>query len=118
MPPFGTTNHQTVARCRRLGNGDAPAPKLAALSQPGRPGVRKIAAKFGIDPSTVQRISQRVAMIVKQAIWRKSAPEANEPRLGLPTSGAFVRAVGKGIGRRDAAAAVMVGATRQARPAR
>jgi DNA invertase Pin-like site-specific DNA recombinase len=30
----------------------------AALSQPGRPGVRKIAAQFGVDPSTVQRISR------------------------------------------------------------
>jgi DNA invertase Pin-like site-specific DNA recombinase len=30
----------------------------AALSQPGRPGVRKIAAQFGVDPSTVQRISK------------------------------------------------------------
>jgi DNA invertase Pin-like site-specific DNA recombinase len=29
----------------------------AALSQPGRRGVRKIAAQFGVDPSTVQRIS-------------------------------------------------------------
>ena len=30
----------------------------AALSQPGRPGVRKIAARFGVDPGTVQRISR------------------------------------------------------------
>jgi len=30
----------------------------AALSQQGRPGVRKIAAQFGVDPSTVQRISR------------------------------------------------------------
>ena len=30
----------------------------AALSQPRRPGVRKIAAQFGVDPSTVQRISR------------------------------------------------------------
>jgi DNA invertase Pin-like site-specific DNA recombinase len=30
----------------------------AALSQPGRPGVRKIAERFGVDPSTVQRISR------------------------------------------------------------
>ena len=28
----------------------------AALSQPGRPGVRKIAERFGVNPSTVQRI--------------------------------------------------------------
>ena len=34
----------------------------AALSQPGRPGVRKIAAQFGVDPSTVQRISRPPAM--------------------------------------------------------
>jgi DNA invertase Pin-like site-specific DNA recombinase len=33
----------------------------AALSQPGRPGVRKIAAQFGVDPSTVQRISRPAA---------------------------------------------------------
>jgi hypothetical protein len=30
----------------------------AALSQPGRPGVRRIAAQFGVAPSTVQRISR------------------------------------------------------------
>jgi DNA invertase Pin-like site-specific DNA recombinase len=30
----------------------------AALDEPGRPGVRKIAARFGIDPGTVQRISR------------------------------------------------------------
>jgi DNA invertase Pin-like site-specific DNA recombinase len=29
-----------------------------ALGQPGRPGVRKIAAQFGVDPGTVQRISR------------------------------------------------------------
>jgi DNA-binding transcriptional regulator YhcF (GntR family) len=27
-----------------------------ALAKPNRPGVRKIAAQFGVDPSTVQRI--------------------------------------------------------------
>jgi DNA invertase Pin-like site-specific DNA recombinase len=30
----------------------------AALAKPGRPGVRKIAARFGVDPGTVQRISR------------------------------------------------------------
>ena len=29
-----------------------------ALAEPGRPGVRKIAARFGVDPGTVQRISR------------------------------------------------------------
>jgi hypothetical protein len=29
-----------------------------ALSQPGRPGVRKIAKRFGVNPGTVQRISR------------------------------------------------------------
>ncbi len=29
-----------------------------ALATPGRPGVRKIAAQFGVDPGTVQRISR------------------------------------------------------------
>jgi DNA invertase Pin-like site-specific DNA recombinase len=29
-----------------------------ALATPGRPGVRKIAARFGVDPGTVQRISR------------------------------------------------------------
>ena len=29
-----------------------------ALAQPGRPGVRKIAAQFGVDAGTVQRISR------------------------------------------------------------
>jgi DNA invertase Pin-like site-specific DNA recombinase len=32
-----------------------------ALAKPGRPGVRKIAAQFGVDPSTVQRISRAAA---------------------------------------------------------
>jgi DNA invertase Pin-like site-specific DNA recombinase len=30
----------------------------SALAKPGRPGVRKIAAQFGVDPGTVQRISR------------------------------------------------------------
>ena len=30
----------------------------AALAKPGRPGVRVIAAQFGVDPGTVQRISR------------------------------------------------------------
>jgi DNA invertase Pin-like site-specific DNA recombinase len=30
-----------------------------ALAKPGRPGVRKIAERFGVNPSTVQRISHR-----------------------------------------------------------
>ena len=30
----------------------------AALAKPGRAGVRKIAAQFGVDPGTVQRISR------------------------------------------------------------
>ena len=30
----------------------------AALAKPGRPGVRKIAAQFKVNPSTVQRISR------------------------------------------------------------
>jgi DNA-binding MarR family transcriptional regulator len=30
----------------------------AALAKPGRPGVRKIAEQFGVDPGTVQRISR------------------------------------------------------------
>jgi hypothetical protein len=29
-----------------------------ALATPGRPGVRKIAARFGVNPETVQRISR------------------------------------------------------------
>ena len=29
-----------------------------ALAQPGRPGVRKIAVQFGVDPGTVQRVSR------------------------------------------------------------
>jgi hypothetical protein len=29
-----------------------------ALATPGRPGVRKIAQQFGVDPGTVQRISR------------------------------------------------------------
>jgi DNA invertase Pin-like site-specific DNA recombinase len=46
----------------KLGRPSLPQDKedaiRAALAQPGRPGVRKIAAQFGVDPSTVQRISR------------------------------------------------------------
>src|SRR5258705_13323518 len=34
----------------------------AALSQPGGPGIRKLAAQFGVDPSTVQRVGRSAAM--------------------------------------------------------
>jgi DNA invertase Pin-like site-specific DNA recombinase len=47
---------------KRLGRPTIPQAKedaiRAALSKPGRPGVRKIAAQFGVDPGTVQRISR------------------------------------------------------------
>ena len=45
----------------------------AALSQPRRPGVRKIAAQFGVDPSTVQRIS-------RPAIWVTYPSHCTMPR--------------------------------------
>ena len=55
-----------LARARSEGKrlGRPPiAPKVeaairAALSEPGRPGVRKIAERFGVNPGTVQRISR------------------------------------------------------------
>jgi DNA invertase Pin-like site-specific DNA recombinase len=55
-----------LARARaegtKLGRPTIPQAKedaiRAALSQPGRPGVRVIAKRFGVDPSTVQRISR------------------------------------------------------------
>jgi hypothetical protein len=43
------------------GLGSHPSWKSAsekALTTPGRPGVRKIAERFGVDPGTVQRISR------------------------------------------------------------
>jgi DNA invertase Pin-like site-specific DNA recombinase len=51
---------------KRLGR-PAIAPELeakikAALAKPGRPGVRKIAEQFGVDPGTVQRISRPLAV--------------------------------------------------------
>ena len=46
---------------KRLGRPPLPAAKegaiRAALAAPGRPGVRVIAARFKVNPSTVQRIS-------------------------------------------------------------
>jgi len=46
---------------KRLGRPPLPAAKetaiRAALAVPGRPGVRVIAARFKVNPSTVQRIS-------------------------------------------------------------
>ena len=58
-----------LLRARREGKrlGRPPiAPELekriqAALAKPGRPGVRKIADQFGVNPSTVQRISAAMA---------------------------------------------------------
>ena len=55
-----------LARARSEGKrlGRPPIPKAkedairAALNQPGRSGVRVIAKQFGVDPSTVQRISR------------------------------------------------------------
>jgi DNA invertase Pin-like site-specific DNA recombinase len=53
---------RAVAEGTKLGRPTIPQAKedaiRAALSQPGRPGVRKIAKRFGVDPSTVQRISR------------------------------------------------------------
>ena len=50
------------AEGKRLGRPTIPQAKedaiRAALAKPGRPGVRKIAEQFGVDPSTVQRISR------------------------------------------------------------
>jgi hypothetical protein len=53
----------TKAEGKQLGRPRVPADLekriLAALKAPGRTeGVRKIAARFGVDPSTVQRISR------------------------------------------------------------
>jgi DNA invertase Pin-like site-specific DNA recombinase len=41
-----------------------------ALATPGRPGVRKIAERFGVDPGTVQRISRPRAL-------SRTAPQAS-----------------------------------------
>jgi hypothetical protein len=49
-------------------------------------------AQFRVDPSTFQRISAG-GNDREIGDMAESAPEANEPRLGLPISGAFVRAV-------------------------
>jgi DNA invertase Pin-like site-specific DNA recombinase len=50
---------------KRLGRPPIPAELenriRNALHAPGRPGVRKIAAQFGVDPGTVQRISRPFA---------------------------------------------------------
>jgi DNA invertase Pin-like site-specific DNA recombinase len=47
---------------KRLGRPTIPAAIESAirvtLAEPGRPGVRKIAARFGVDPGAVQRISR------------------------------------------------------------
>jgi hypothetical protein len=51
-----------VAQGKKLGRPPI-APELEerirkALKQPGRPDVRKIAERFGVNPGTVQRISR------------------------------------------------------------
>jgi hypothetical protein len=47
------------------GRGPLPAAKegaiRAALAAPGRPGVRVLAARFKVNPSTVQRISAEMS---------------------------------------------------------
>ena len=55
---------------KRLGRPSI-APELEqrireALDRPGRPGVRKIAALFGVDPSTVQRISRPLELVAAE----------------------------------------------------
>ena len=55
---------------KRLGRPSI-APELEqrireALDRPGRPGVRKIAATFGVDPSTVQRISRPLELVAAE----------------------------------------------------
>jgi hypothetical protein len=65
MSRFELTLIGGLARARaegtRLGRPIIPAATedaiRAALSQPGRPGVRKIPERFKVSPSTVQRIS-------------------------------------------------------------
>jgi DNA invertase Pin-like site-specific DNA recombinase len=57
---------RTKAAGTKLGRPILPKTKedaiRAALAKPGCPGVRKIAAQFGVDPSTVQRISRPPTM--------------------------------------------------------
>ena len=42
-----------------------------ALAVPGRPGVRKIAAQFGVDPGTVQRISRPFERRTRRRVRRR-----------------------------------------------
>src|SRR5258707_6531563 len=63
---------------KRLGRPPIPA-KLedairAALAEPGRPGVRKIAARFGVDPGTVQRISRPFVGVVYAVLGTSLRP--------------------------------------------
>jgi hypothetical protein len=58
----GAARYVTQGRRKRLGRPPI-APVLEkrireALATPGRPGVRVIAKRFGVDPGTVQRISR------------------------------------------------------------
>jgi hypothetical protein len=51
-----------MAAVTKLGRPSVPKAKedpIRAVLAKVRPGVRKIAARFGVDPSTVERISQR-----------------------------------------------------------
>jgi DNA invertase Pin-like site-specific DNA recombinase len=60
---------------KRLGRPPIPPPLeqriRAALAKPGRPGVRKIADQFGVDPSTVQRISRPFGEGASAAVRRR-----------------------------------------------
>jgi len=47
-----------LVRIRRAFIASAEVQRIRALSTPGRPGIRVIAERFGVNPSTVQRVSR------------------------------------------------------------
>jgi hypothetical protein len=65
-----------------------------ALDKPGRTeGVRKIAARFGVDPGTVQRISRPFAGASVAAWCNRARPCEGEPADGGIDSGSLISAL-------------------------
>ena len=78
---------------KRLGRPTIPQEKedaiRAALSQPGRPGVRVIAKQFGVDPSTVQRsaaLSTRPQAPWCEGQWVARPPVGSYAAISVKTS--------------------------------
>src|SRR6478672_9410065 len=65
-----------LVRIRRAFIASAEVQRIRALSTPGRPGVRVIAERFGVNPSTVQRMQG-------PCVWQAPSLTAHQRREAL-----------------------------------